>query len=66
MRIKLELSGLTCQGCINTVNSVLTREGAKVISIDLNSAEIEVDGNPERLIKAIEKFGYTAKIASQE
>ncbi len=65
MKVKLELSGLTCQGCVNTVNSVLMKEGAKVLSIDLNSAEIEIDGDPEKLVKAIEKFGYSAKIVSQ-
>ena len=65
MRVKLELSGLTCQGCLNTVNNVLMREGAKVLSIDLSSAEIEIEGDPEKYIKAIEKFGYSAKVASK-
>ncbi len=65
MKVKLELSGLTCQGCVNTVNNVLMKEGAKVLSIDLNSAEIEIDGDPEKFVKAIEKFGYSAKIVSE-
>ncbi|NOY11741.1 MAG: heavy-metal-associated domain-containing protein [Archaeoglobi archaeon] len=62
MRVKLELSGLTCHGCMMTVKNVLTKEGAKVVSIDLRSAEIEVDGDVERYIKAIERFGYSAKV----
>ncbi len=65
MKIRLELSGLTCQGCLNTVNNVLMREGAKVLSIDLSSAEIEIESDPEKYIKAIEKYGYSAKVASQ-
>ncbi len=66
IRVKLELSGLTCHGCVMTVKNVLTKEGAKVISVDLKSAEIEVDGDIERYIKAIEKFGYSAKVVSAE
>jgi len=66
VKVKLELSGLTCQGCINTVNSVLMKEGAKVISIGLNSAEVEIENDPEKLVKAIEKFGYSAKVVSVE
>ena len=65
MKIRLELSGLTCQGCLNTVNNVLMIEGAKVLSIDLSSAEIEIESDPEKYIKAIEKYGYSAKVASQ-
>ncbi len=65
MKVKLELSGLTCQGCVNTVNNVLMKEGARVLSIDLTSAEIEIDGDPEKFVKAIEKFGYSAKIVSE-
>ena len=66
IRVKLELSGLTCHGCVMAVKNVLTKEGAKVISVDLRSAEIEVDGDIERYIKAIEKFGYSAKVVSAE
>ena len=66
IRVKLELSGLTCHGCVTTVRNVLTKEGAKVISIDLKSAEIEVDGDLERYIKAIEKFGYSAKVVAEQ
>ena len=62
MRVKLELSGLTCGGCVKTVNNVLKREGAEVLSIDLSSAEIEIEGDVERYIKAIEKFGYKARV----
>lgn len=63
IRVRLELSGLTCQGCVNTVRNVLKKEGAEIISIDLKSAEIEIDGDVEKYIKAIEKFGYGAKVA---
>ena len=66
IKVKLELSGLTCHGCVMTVRNVLTKEGAKVLSIDMKSAEIEVDGDIEKYLKAIEKFGYSAKGVATE
>ncbi len=61
-RVRLELSGLACSGCVNAVKNALERAGAKVEKIDLKEAEIVIENDVEKYIEAIRKAGYNAKI----
>jgi len=58
----VELSGLTCMGCVSAVKAALESAGARVAEINLERAVVEIDGDPQKLIKAVKEAGYTAKI----
>jgi copper chaperone CopZ len=53
--VKFQLSGLTCGACIKSVTTVLkNHDNVKaVLSVDLTSAEIEVDDSSDAVIKNI-------------
>ena len=61
-KVRLELSGLSCGGCIGVVKATLENAGAKVKKITLNEAEIEIEGDIEKYIKAIKEVGYDAML----
>ncbi|RLI79250.1 hypothetical protein DRP05_04540 [Archaeoglobales archaeon] len=62
MKVRLELSGLSCGGCIGVVKATLENAGAKVEKITLKEVEIEIEGDVEKYLKAIKEVGYDAKL----
>ncbi len=67
--IKLNLSGLTCDSCIRNVTNILKLNDhvTNVISVNLESSEIEVDNDSEEVldtvIEDIEDIGYGVSLA---
>ena len=61
MTMKLKVSGMTCGGCVKSVERAVTAAapGAKV-SVDLKSGEVAIDGaaTKQAVITAIEDAGY--------
>jgi copper chaperone len=46
-QIKLQVEGMTCGGCVKSVQNALTaRDGVSEASADLDSATVTVDFNP--------------------
>ncbi len=64
MRVKLELFGLSCAGCVSVVKAALENAGAKVKEISLNEAEIEIgEGEDvEKYLRAVRDAGYEARL----
>jgi Au+-exporting ATPase len=62
--MKLEIEGMSCDGCVQAVQRVV-RKVPGVVSAEANLAEkqLTVEGNPERaaVIAAVEKAGYKAR-----
>ncbi|HVG81395.1 MAG TPA: heavy metal-associated domain-containing protein [Methylomirabilota bacterium] len=60
--MKLAVSGMTCQGCVNSVTKSLERAapGSKV-SVDLAGGSVEIAGAVEEQVArhAIERAGFT-------
>ncbi|MEM1578647.1 MAG: heavy metal-associated domain-containing protein [Archaeoglobaceae archaeon] len=65
MLVKLSLKGLKCRGCMRAVKVSLEENGAIVREISLKEVEIEIPENErvEKFVLAVEKAGYSAKIA---
>ena len=61
-RVKLKLSGLACEGCVNAVKNALEKAGAKVEKINLEEAEILIENDVEKFVDVIKKAGYDAKV----
>ena len=62
--IQLKLSGLTCEGCAQTVDRALSRvPGVQRVAVYYPEALAEVEGDapPEELVRAIEAAGYGAE-----
>lgn len=59
-----QVSGMTCQGCVNSIQAVLRRlEGVQEVRIDRASSQVRVrhdilEVNQEALAEAIEAAGY--------
>lgn len=66
--VKLKITGMTCAGCSNHVSSTLKNVSGVIeqsVQYPGDIATIQFDTtktNPEKLIKAIEKVSYKAKI----
>lgn len=62
--VSLELSGLSCGGCISTVKAALENAGAEVDKITLNEAKIRIreDEEVEKFIEAVKRVGYGARL----
>ncbi|CAK9884204.1 MAG: Copper-exporting P-type ATPase [Candidatus Erwinia impunctatus] len=59
--IQLNLSGLSCQHCINRVKTLLeARDDVQQADVTLERADILSSASPERLIECIEDAGYHA------
>jgi copper chaperone len=62
--IALTVEGMTCMGCVRTVETVVTKAdpAAKVV-IDLKSGAVEIDSRfePTAFINAIETAGFDVK-----
>jgi len=65
---ELEVTGMTCQGCVQSVRTVLERV-AGVTSVDVTlepgRAVVEHDGSvpPDGLVRSVEGAGYEARVA---
>lgn len=64
MKIRLVISGMTCQNCVTHVRKALeSLEGAKDVHVDLARGEATVEGVDGQLaIAAIQEEGYQASI----
>jgi copper chaperone CopZ len=67
--LELEIDGMTCDGCVQAVKNVLGRV-AHAESFDVRQGRAVLrfgsgwDGEPDAAIAAIEKAGFSAKVAS--
>lgn len=66
MKTKLKITGMSCSGCANAVERVLTRvEGVDEVSISLEAGEADVThqegASTDALIGAVAKAGYGAE-----
>jgi Cu+-exporting ATPase len=65
-QVALAISGMTCDGCANTVQRVLSRTlGVDQVSVDLGAARAVVLGAaaPQALIAAVEAAGFGAALS---
>ncbi|MBU6464581.1 MAG: heavy-metal-associated domain-containing protein [Bradyrhizobium sp.] len=65
----LSISGMTCNGCANTVTRVLSRVlGVESANVDFENGRAVVTGTarPEVLINAVEATGYGAHITQEK
>jgi len=67
-RIRLEVNGMTCQGCVRSVTRVL--EGVPgvatvAVSLEQKEAVVQTHGatSGEQLAKAVEDAGFEARVA---
>jgi copper chaperone len=69
--MKLQVEGMTCQGCVRSVTKVIARqteldEAQISVSLDQKSAEF-ADVTPEKtqaVVDALAKAGFPAQLAS--
>lgn len=65
----LQIDGMTCQGCVNSVTRALQAvSGVADVQVDLASGQAKVDFNeqqttPTALAAAVEDAGYDVKTA---
>ena len=67
MKTKLKITGMSCSGCSNAVERVLSRvDGVHAVEISLDAGEAEVtheDGaSHEGMVGAVARAGYSAEI----
>ncbi len=67
--IRLKIEKMSCQHCVQSVRQVLSRVPGvdEVVEVDLSRKEALVSGHarPERLIQAIAKAGFEARVARE-
>ena len=64
-RTILEVNGMACSSCVNTVTKALSRiPGVAKVDVNLDEKRAAVEGRarPEDLIAAIEKAGFEARV----
>ena len=67
-KVKLDVQGMTCSGCVFGVETALSKvDGVRNTEVDLakKSAEIEFDpevAKVEQLVEAVNKAGFKAKV----
>ncbi len=67
--LKLIITGMGCQGCVQTVKNALKGvTGAETVAVDLaaGAALVEYDGavtGPDELLAAVQATGYGATLA---
>ena len=64
--IKLDIKGMTCQGCVNAVTRVVKRTDPDAsVAIDLATGRLEAttQASPHSLVDSITKAGYEARPA---
>jgi copper chaperone len=60
--MKLAVSGMTCQGCVNAVTRSIQRAApGSAVAVDLAGGSIEISGALEEAVlrQAIERAGFT-------
>ena len=65
-KITLQVSGMTCQGCVNSVERIVRKaDPLAQVSIDLKSGRVEAatTAAADVLTKAISAAGYEARVA---
>lgn len=70
MKNKFEITGMTCSACSSRVEKVVSKlEGVEKVEINLltNSMQVQykTKEEEEKIIKAVQKAGYGAKIAEK-
>jgi copper chaperone len=66
--IHLEVKGMSCQHCVNSISEALsTIEGIESSIIDLETKTVSIDFDPtvvtlENIIDAIEELGYDVTV----
>ena len=64
-RLELDVQGMTCDGCVNSVKRALSRvPGVKSVDVDLKSGRAVITGafESEVVLTAVQKAGYTGAI----
>jgi len=69
MTTTLDVTGMTCQGCVQSVRSVLERrDGVTRVEVTLEPGRAVVDHDgrvaADALVQAVEGAGYEARIAA--
>lgn len=62
--IDLTVEGMTCMGCVRTVEGVVTKaDPAAKVAIDLKTGSVQIDSRyePTAFINAIETAGFDVK-----
>lgn len=65
-RVSLEVEGMSSRSCVQAVEKALTEvEGTERAMVDLETGRAHVEGTarPVTLVEAVEKAGYTARLA---
>ncbi len=66
-KVVLNVTGMTCQGCVNSVERLIKRADPQAqVAIDLKSGRVEANTSAaaDALTKAISAAGYEAKVAA--
>lgn len=66
-KVVLKVTGMTCQGCVNSVERLIKRADPQAqVAIDLKSGRVEADTSAaaDALTKAISAAGYEAQVAA--
>ena len=66
MKTKFKITGMSCSGCVNAVERVLSRvDGVQEVEISLDAGEAQVthrdDTTLEEMVGAVAKAGYAAE-----
>ncbi|MCC7549532.1 MAG: heavy-metal-associated domain-containing protein [Burkholderiales bacterium] len=70
VQIRMEVGGMTCQGCVRSVTRVLESvPGVSAVAVSLERGEALVSTgdstvSSERLIQAVEAAGFDARVAN--
>ena len=62
----LEVKGMTCGGCLRSVEQALSSvPGVERVTVDLSSGRADVEGSaePDTVIEAVQAIGYEARLA---
>lgn len=66
-KVKLNLSGLACDGCVKSVEEALQKAGAEDVKVTMNNAEFNIDNaeDSNKYVKTVNNLGYTAELAKE-
>ncbi len=69
MRVRLEIEGMSCEGCVRSVERVLQAvDKVQKVQVEIGKAEAEVaEGlDPGELVRAVEDLGYSVRAVHTE
>lgn len=69
MTTELEISGMSCSGCVANVEDALESVewvDDATVSLDEERAAVTGDATPAALVSAVEDAGYEAKVCATE